>query len=369
MDQTDSMETEVMEDESGSPRLTLASVIRVKHQARLIKHRIEYKKAEKSVLHPNGKPKLFWDCCNLLLLIYSTFQIPYSVAFLSNSCDLTDSAIINLAVDCFFLCDIILNFFVGYIDEETGILEVSKIRIAQHYIRSWFIFDFISSLPWDRIFCSLTTSQTTKILKVFRIIKIVRFVRMLRIAGGLQEFIGNWAKDSIRLVKFVGILLLFGHICACFWFLIIDVNSCQIPADQVPSGSVVCGCDQLTTKCQDWNWLAKYDAAIYSGNSTEARYLASVYYAIVTLTTVGYGDVLPTNQAERGLSSALALCGAVAFSFLISNISGLVSKGNSVEVREILSITRTHLVSPGRMAETVSAKLPSRKVANTGFLP
>ena len=27
------------------------------------------------------------------------------------------------------------------------------------------------------------------------------------------------------------------------------------------------------------------------------RYLISVYYAIVTLTTLGYGDVLPTNQA------------------------------------------------------------------------
>ncbi len=109
------------------------------------------------------------------------------------------------------------------------------------------------------------------------------------------------------------------------------MNDCTIPADLLPGTSVICGCDPATTVCQDWNWLIKYDAAIYQGNSTEARYLASVYYAIVTLTTLGYGDVLPTNQAERGLASALALLGALAFSFLISNIGSLVSKGNSAE--------------------------------------
>ena len=38
------------------------------------------------------------------------------------------------------------------------------------------------------------------------------------------------------------------------------------------------------------------------------------------------------RQAERGISTALALCGAVCFSFLITNIGHLVSKGNTVEV-------------------------------------
>ena len=135
----------------------------------------------------------------------------------------------------------------------------------------------------------------------------------------------------MRLLKFSGILLLCGHICACAWFLVIDLNDCMIPADQLPGPSVICGCDPATTECQEWNWFIKYDAAIYLGNSTEARYLVSVYYAIVTLTTLGYGDVLPTNQAERGVASAFALLGALAFSFLISNIGSLVSKGNAID--------------------------------------
>ena len=273
-----------------------------------------------------------WDFCNLLLLIYSIFQIPYAVAFSSNSCAFTKSAIVNLAIDCFFLCDMILNFFTAYMNEESGMLEVSKIIIAAHYMRTWMVFDLISSLPWDRIFCTVSDSHSTQLVKIFRLFKILRFVRMLRIAGRLQEIIGNWAKDTIRLLKFVGTLLLCGHVCACLWHLVIDLNDCLIPADEIPGGSVVCGCDPLITECQEWNWLAKYDPALYQGNSTEARYLVSVYYSIVTLTTLGYGDVLPTNQAERGVSSALALLGAVAFSFLISNISNLVSKGNSIEV-------------------------------------
>ena len=42
--------------------------------------------------------------------------------------------------------------------------------------------------------------------------------------------------------------------------------------------------------------------------------------------------MLPTNEAERGVSSALSLLGAVIFSFLIGSIGSLVYKGNTVEV-------------------------------------
>ena len=43
---------------------------------------------------------------------------------------------------------------------------------------------------------------------------------------------------------------------------------------------------------------ARYDPVVYAGNATVPRYLASVYYSVVTLTTLGYGDVTPTNQVD-----------------------------------------------------------------------
>ena len=189
-----------VEDESAEidrpPVLTLASVIRVKRQARIIKNRLEYKKASETVIHPNGKFKISWDSLNLILLIYSTFEIPYELAFASNTCNVSDQETANLVIDCVFMCDLVLNFFTAYMDEEIGILQVFKTKIALHYVKTWMFFDLISSLPWDRIFCSLSNFHSTQIVRFFRMIKILRFVRMIRIAGRLQDHIGNWAKGT-----------------------------------------------------------------------------------------------------------------------------------------------------------------------------
>ena len=185
-------------DEMNQPSgLTLASVIRVKRQARVIKNRVEYKKASETVLHPNSKTKIFWDFLNLLLLIYSTFEIPFDLAFSNNNCNVTDQELANLAIDCVFLCDLVLNFFTAYMDEETGILQVFKTKIALHYLKTWMFFDLVSSLPWDRIFCLITNFNSAQVVRVFRMIKILRFVRMIRIAGRLQELIGSWAKGRL----------------------------------------------------------------------------------------------------------------------------------------------------------------------------
>jgi hypothetical protein len=322
-------------DQSTSGSLKLSTVIRIKKQAHTIKKKLEYKKASKRVLLPNGNARSLWDFCNLLVLIYSVFEVPYSISFQPSSCASTESDFFNLGIDAFFMSDVLLNFFTAYLDEEVGVMEVQLKSIALNYLKRWFCFDVLSSLPWDRIVCTAIhddgTSIFSRIIKVFRFVKILRFFRMIRVAASLQEALGHWIGDSLRLIKFLGVLLFCGHISACIWFAVIDLNHCIIPADLFPSGSVVCGCDPSATACQEWNWLIKYDATIFAGNATAPRYLASVYYAVVTLTTLGYGDVLPTNQAERGVSSALALSGALAFSFLISNISRLVSQGNTVE--------------------------------------
>ena len=242
--------------------LRLATVIRIKQQAHSIKRKLEYKKASRRVIFPHSKGKTLWDLCNLLLLIYSVFEIPYSLSFQPSSCSDEEGESLDLFVDAFFMADLVVSFFTAYLDEESGVLEVQLKAIIYHYLKGWFCFDLISSLPWDRIFCAAvhyddTNSIYSRIIKIFRVIKILRFVRMLRVARNLQEFLGHWAGDSLRLVKFLGILLLAGHISACIWFAVIDLNGCLIPADQIPGASVVCGCDPAVRECQEWNWLVK----------------------------------------------------------------------------------------------------------------
>jgi len=41
-----------------------------------------------------------------------------------------------------------------------------------------------------------------------------------------------------------------------------------------------------------------------------------LYFSVINLTTVGFGDILPANVASRVLSSFTAICGVVLFGFI-----------------------------------------------------
>eukprot|EP00292_Cryptomonas_paramecium_P003233 CAMPEP_0113702340 /NCGR_PEP_ID=MMETSP0038_2-20120614/25133_1 /TAXON_ID=2898 /ORGANISM="Cryptomonas paramecium" /LENGTH=638 /DNA_ID=CAMNT_0000626447 /DNA_START=128 /DNA_END=2041 /DNA_ORIENTATION=- /assembly_acc=CAM_ASM_000170 len=244
--------------------------------------------------------------------------------------------VVNLAIDCYFMTDTILNFFTAYIDDDTGVMVVYLKEISKHYLGRWFLFDVITSLPLDRLYCLIASGESTsaysRAIKILRFFKMFRFFRMLRLVNRVEEIVGSWISNSILLCKFLFVLLLVGHVWACIWHFVIELNGCTIPADVSTTSTIVCGCEPSnTTSCRDYNWLARYDREIYEGNDNVAKYLISFYYCVVTLTTLGYGDVLPMNQFERGFSTAMALTGAVSFSFLINNISRIVAKSNMIE--------------------------------------
>jgi hypothetical protein len=48
-----------------------------------------------------------------------------------------------------------------------------------------------------------------------------------------------------------------------------------------------------------------------------------VYYSFVTLTTMGYGDVLPLSHAARGLATCEAVVGQIYLTVLVARLVGL----------------------------------------------
>ena len=97
------------------------------------------------------------------------------------------------------------------------------------------------------------------------------------------------------------------HLLACFWAFVGDL------ADE---GQV--------------NWKRAYleslalDELEWDSWGLGGQYLASIYFAVTSITTVGYGDIKPVTHAERFFTICTLLIGAGAYGFVIGDVTTMV---------------------------------------------
>lgn len=64
-------------------------------------------------------------------------------------------------------------------------------------------------------------------------------------------------------------------------------------------------------------------SALPSADSAHGRYPALVYYSFVTLSTVGFGDIMPTWSLPQSLSTAEAVIGQLYLVILVASLVGM----------------------------------------------
>lgn len=81
-----------------------------------------------------------------------------------------------------------------------------------------------------------------------------------------------------------------------------------------------------------WYFIDRFDASVDSWvvrynqvDSTNLEvYISACYWAITTLATVGYGDIIPANTLDRAYCSLVMLLGVVFYSYTIGTVTGLL---------------------------------------------
>eukprot|EP00966_Prymnesium_polylepis_P222019 5136787-Prymnesium_polylepis.1 len=95
----------------------------------------------------------------------------------------------------------------------------------------------------------------------------------------------------------------------------------------------------------DDSWVVREGIAIEPGRDVFNQYSSSLYWTLMTLTTVGYGDVSMRRPWERMYASICMIGGAVMFAYTVSNVAQLVREldAGATAIREKMDAIQQYM--------------------------
>ncbi|XP_022892425.1 potassium channel KAT3-like [Olea europaea var. sylvestris] len=238
-----------------------------------------------------------WEMFLVLLVIYSAWISPFEFAFLTYKQDAL--FVFDNIVNSFFAMDILLTFFVAYLDSQTYLLVDDPRKIAIRYLSTWFIFDICSTIPFRAISLLFKKHSGGLGFKLLSMLRLWRLRRVSSLFARLEKDI-RFNYFWTRCTKLISVTLFTVHCAGCFNYII---------ADRYP--------DPKST------WIgAMYPN--FKKISLWDRYVTAIYWSIVTLTTTGYGDLHAENPREMLFDIFYMLFNLGLTAYLIGNMTNLV---------------------------------------------
>ncbi|TPP61088.1 Potassium voltage-gated channel subfamily H member 8, partial [Fasciola gigantica] len=290
--------------------------------------------------------RIVWDWILLTFTFYIAFMVPYYVTF-GRRMGLNDTrkSIVDLVVEVLLITDIVVNFNTTYVNTN-GQLVHNRRQLAIHYIRSWFLIDFLAAMPVDftlavvqtiwtseldrttdnsrgikwseqidalnetKLQVSSTKQNSVPIWNVVSLLQVMKLAKLLRLAR-LFENLSRLSQHSIVVLSLLMFTFtLVAHWFACIWYVIGETDHSEA------------------------GWLqelARRLNASHESNESEppgdgARYFTALYFTCSSLTSVGFGNVSANTTEEKIFAICIMLLGALMHAAVFGNVTAIIQR-------------------------------------------
>lgn len=216
------------------------------------------------------------------LLFYTAFITPLRITFFEDDTSLSWT-INDYFIDALFVIDITITFNSAFYTELHELI-YSRRLVTINYFKTWFLLDILAIFPFDLVMIHTQTSTTNyNYFQLSRIPRTYRLVRMARIFYMLKKISHNKLVDKFqeyfqinsgirRVLIFFLTVIVCVHIMGCFWYYAAKIENFETDT-----------------------WATSLG---YHPSEKFALYIASIYWSVSTIATVGFGDIRGYNDRK-----------------------------------------------------------------------
>ena len=256
------------------------------------------------VILPSNFFYITWLFIVLISITYITFFATFYTSFQGDE-NSPDALLVEKMVDVVFLLDLIVNFNIAYYDD-MNILIKSRRKIAMQYTKFRFWIDLSVILPFLGIFShSRTLFMFRHQIKVFKWVTFKEKVYNFQYVKNLDYYF-IIHKNLLSSVVLAIICGAFFHVFACLFYLTARY-------------------EEFSEDC----WVVRVNI---HNDSISSKYLATLYWSLTTVASIGYGDIHPYTRIEMAVSMIWMCTGVFTISYSVSKATAIINKMKNREL-------------------------------------